>query len=162
MKFFEKSRFRRISLLLLLVLFVILKGWSQWIRDHQTTATVDQEIEFRGPEFQRRVNSFKVNEKEALGLALSARKKLAKMGTIVPVHGKAMYVVGRYYFFGDWPRDHGQEPLTGFFVNGDSGEVEYRECYDQTTDDPYPTFDPNKIEIVIPASGQAKAQVPAP
>ena len=70
--------------------------------------------------FKRRVESFAIKPDEAFKIARRGREKLER-----PISRESGFIVGRWYWFGRETKADG--PLAGYYVNGDSGKLEYRE-----------------------------------
>lgn len=71
-------------------------------------------------EFKWRVRSFKIKPEEASRIALSGREDSNPLISAAP-----SFILGRWYCFGE--KTKLGPPLTGYYVNGDSGELQYRE-----------------------------------
>jgi len=76
--------------------------------------------------YRKRVESFKVKPDYASNLVL---EQLKKSGAIKlrngGVFGEGTFIVGRWYWFGTATKT--EIYVAGYYVNGDTGKIEYRE-----------------------------------
>lgn len=81
----------------------------------------DSDIVWRGTRaYDRLVNSLPIQPTEAFRLAMQAAQK--SRGLIAS--SRPEFLVGKWYRFGD--EEKAEIPLTGYYVNGESGVVELR------------------------------------
>src|SRR6266496_2879123 len=76
--------------------------------------------------YRKRVESFKIKPDDASKLVLEQLKKPGtfklKSGGIL---GEGTFIVGRWYWFGTATKT--EIYIAGYYVNGDTGKIEYRE-----------------------------------
>ncbi len=70
--------------------------------------------------YKKRVESLKIKPDEASKTAWKEWERTKR-----PISEKPMFIVGRWYCFGMETKM--DAPLAGYYVNGDTGKVEYRE-----------------------------------
>ena len=70
--------------------------------------------------YKKRVESLKIKADEASKTAWKEWERTKR-----PISEKPMFIVGRWYCFGMETKM--DAPLAGYYVNGDTGKVEYRE-----------------------------------
>ena len=70
--------------------------------------------------YEKRVSSFSIKPKEAFELAWKEHERLKHH----IFFQEPEFIVGQWYWFGKATKT--EIPLTGYYVNGESGKVEYR------------------------------------